>query len=51
MHKIYNISIYNTSEYCFLRDLIGSSILRCQVIFTLQLREEKMACESHFIRK
>ena len=31
---LYGISIYNTSEECFSRDLIGSSISGYQVLFT-----------------
>ena len=47
-----HVSIHNTSEYCFSRDLIGSPISGNQVLFTSwRFPEKKMAGETHFIRK
>ena len=50
--KLFWISIYNRSEWCFSRDLIGSSILGYQVLFTSwRFPEKKMAREPHFVVK
>ena len=35
------VGIYNTSEYCFSHDLIGSSISEYQVLFTSRRLPEK----------
>ena len=49
---IESISIYNTSEYCFSCDLIGSSISGYQVLFTSwRFPEKKMEREPHFVVK
>ena len=48
----WHVSIHNTSELCFSRDLIASSISEYQVLYTSwRLPEEKMARDTHFIRK
>ena len=50
--RISGFSIYNTSEWCFSRDLIGSSISGYQVLFTSwRFPEKKMAREPHFLVK